>query len=331
MLPPLDQVARRALAVILFSTPTGLLAACGGGGQLATTPDEGGTDGTVQCSAGETRPCPCPDGAITGTQTCGSMGRGYGTCTGCSNPVDGSEPTDVADAGSDSLAASDSADANGDVLPQDAIADQNADAQSEASLSCDASGDCLSRQSCDPLTHTCSSQCSATQLCKAGCCQGATCVAGTDVSACGVAGSCTDCTTIPDCTDPTTHAFDCVCSYGNCAPPPTPVACSAPTDCPVGQACNRTTGTCTFQCGAANESNCNAGCCAGNVCVPGVDDQACGQSGGACVDCVDSCSPGPACLSLQGCGCATNAQCGGANACGARTACEHSSFTCLDP
>jgi hypothetical protein len=84
-----------------------------------------------------------------------------------------------------------------------------------------------------------------------GCCLGDSCMAGTDPSTCGSQGqACTDCATLGE----------------GCAP-------TAGEDEPGG--------FCFATCGP---QNCG-GCCAGSVCVAGVDPSACGSGGGACVDC----------------------------------------------
>jgi hypothetical protein len=109
--------------------------------------------------------------------------------------------------------------------------------------------------------------------CPAGCCNfdsgRATCLAGTDPTACGRSGN--------------------VCS--DCAQ--------------EGRSCDTLSRLCSV--GKCDATNCK-GCCVGDQCLPGFDNQACGSVGQACVSCMQT---------GQTCGAGPNGgQCQGTPACG---------------
>ena len=303
-------VAILLLGDLLLVSSTG----CGGSTARTVALDGGSADSTAStCIPGQRKPCTC-SGPSLGSQVCNASGSAYGQCEGCPGPTDSAIPPD----GAEDARETDSGDA-GTSVP---------DAAAEASTYCQTSDWCLSRQACDPATHTCSSMCSATQRCRSGCCQNGTCVLGMVAAACGNDGwACTDCSTQSQCGS-SDGGTDCLCFYGQCTPPDTtPANCSTATDCALGQACDLTANKCTPQCGSAQQSGCNSGCCLGGLCTPGVDDQACGSNGSTCVDCSASCSNGPACVTFGGasiCACSTNAQCASA-ICGSKVSCSANS------
>ena len=116
--------------------------------------------------------------------------------------------------------------------------------------------------------------------CPTGCCESEggsnKCLAGVDPSACGGFGAtCTDCSAQGRDCDPTTRA----CSTGKC-----------------------------------DATNCD-GCCVGDKCLPGIDNQSCGQKGQQCQSCQimgQTCGPSPngggTCQGVAKCG---PANCGG--------------------
>jgi hypothetical protein len=110
-------------------------------------------------------------------------------------------------------------------------------------------------QSCDAATHACTTsviQCNAATC--SGCCTGGVCFNGNDPNVCGSGGhACIQCSS----PDQTCTGQQCV----SVAPPP--------------------------PCGS---SNCK-GCCAGQVCMPGTDQAACGARGIACAPCATMCAP----------------------------------------
>src|SRR5579859_5241755 len=59
--------------------------------------------------------------------------------------------------------------------------------------------------------------------------------------------------------------------------------CSTYLDCPVHEACDPTSHTCSTSC--AGNLLCNSGCCNGTSCEDGTKVSACGSTGGACVAC----------------------------------------------
>lgn len=178
-----------------------------------------------------------------------------------------------------------------------------------SSVACGSGGqacaDCSAKaQTCDWGSHACVTQPCGPNNCK-GCCSGNTCVPGSDVKACGLGGlACTD------------------CSLQNAG-------------------CDPQSGQCTGQPPKCDSSNCN-GCCAGDVCMAGNVDGACGVKGALCQDCTqknDTCSGGtctPKCNSQTCAGCCdqnqvcyagfTNSRCGsGGNSC---SDCAQTQTTC---
>ena len=82
--------------------------------------------------------------------------------------------------------------------------------------------------------------------------------------------------------------------------------CTRSADCPRGQACDTTTGTCVTSCSASQP--CNGGCCDSASCVVGTDLAHCGSDGNLCA----ACGSGQACQA-GACGvtCEANAPCNG--------------------
>jgi hypothetical protein len=83
------------------------------------------------------------------------------------------------------------------------------------------------------------------------------------------------------CVDCTGNAAGAACVDGVCG-------CNVAGDCPLYQACDATTHTCTTFCEAGG---CNGGCCplatvAAAECSTGTANGACGFTGGACVNCL---------------------------------------------
>jgi hypothetical protein len=217
---------------------------------------------------------------------------------------------------------------------------------------CNAAGQCVAGNdttACGRLGQLCDS-CGANEICVqsganartcqpqttcspdncAGCCVGNTCVGGTTPSACGVKGAaCKTCGT----TDTCDSNGNCIpagdCNAGNCAGCCVGDICavgSQPTACGAGgvqcQNCSNQnpqrvcqSGSCQLP--ACGPATCPNGCCSGNTCVVGTQDNACGATGGgACTDCsasnqicqgrqcVTKCGPG----NCAGC-CRTNNTC----------------------
>ena len=83
---------------------------------------------------------------------------------------------------------------------------------------CNYASDCDPGQSCDTVTHTCSTTCNTTGYtgCNGGCCSGTTCVGGTAANACGGSGgTCSVCTN----TDPNAQCSNQACAgCGNTGP-----------------------------------------------------------------------------------------------------------------
>jgi hypothetical protein len=67
--------------------------------------------------------------------------------------------------------------------------------------------------------------------------------------------------------------------------------CSTAASCPLGEACDVATGACTTEC--SDTQPCNGGCCAG-TCFPGTASDSCGNTGTACLPCMEF-----ACLGLS--------------------------------
>jgi hypothetical protein len=84
---------------------------------------------------------------------------------------------------------------------------------------------------------------------------------------CGPAGACVDCTN---------NTFGHVCVSSTCG-------CNSANDCPAGSACDPNTKQCSASC--AGNLTCNGGCCDGQKCIAGNDNDKCGGNGGACAVC----------------------------------------------
>lgn len=129
-------------------------------------------------------------------------------------------------------------------------------------------GDVCTSGTCAPsCAPTCSdgASCLADGNCGSGACSGGTCAVPPCSPSC-TAGSA--CGASDDCTSTS-------CISGTCA-------CTRVTDCPAGQACDLTTGTCGTAC--SDSQPCNGGCCNAGTCASGTAVDACGISGG-CMDC----------------------------------------------
>jgi hypothetical protein len=93
--------------------------------------------------------------------------------------------------------------------------------------------------------------------------------------------------------------------------------CRGPADCPIGTACNTTTGQCENACGDANHSICYGGCCGGGTCQPGTVESACGdasRNGGACEVCDGANQAGSVCVNHH-CGCTSAGDCPAGRSC----------------
>ena len=213
--------------------------------------------------------------------------------------------------------------------------------QGMACTNCTATG-----RTCVPQGQPNERTCQLVPTCNAatcpGCCVGNNCVVATTPAACGKGGQmCTSCKLNDTCT-----AGVCTpqvnCGPGNCAG-----CCIGTNLCATGNQntacglsgiqCNNCTGMGGQVCqgGTCNAPVCGpgncAGCCSGNTCVLGTQDNACGgPNGAACVDCLPGnqvcqgrvCRPRCGPLNCAGCcnaanACAvgfTNAQCGSGGA-----------------
>lgn len=144
---------------------------------------------------------------------------------------------------------------------------------------CYSEGDCPLSEYAACKGQVCTSSCAGGLACNQGCCDStSTCVAGES----------------------------------------TPAACG--TDGNACQICGQDTptcsgGNCTSDCGASGDGTCGAGfCCQQDSCAA-IEDDACAQSGGTCVDCTTS-SVTPVCLSNGTCGCNTSSDCDSPDLCG---------------
>lgn len=257
----------------------------------------GGGDGTAcglggnQCTNCTAQGLACQGGTCRGTPTCGPQ-----NCNGCcqgNTCVTGADNTACGSKG-------------------------------EACRNCVQVGQSCQNQNganqCRP-TPTC-----GPQTCN-GCCRNNSCVSPPTNQACGLLGNaCATCGANQNCiggqcqTNPTCGPQNCNgCCIGNiCAVGSQDTACGTGggqcTNCAgQGQVCGGN-GTCTQP--ACGPSNC-AGCCAGNTCVVGFQDSACGQGGAQCTDCAANgqvCGGNRTCTTpcgptnCQGC-CANNNQC----------------------
>ena len=116
----------------------------------------------------------------------------------------------------------------------------------------------------------------------------------------------------PDCTGKACGDDGCGGSCGECT-------CSGAGDCPIGMACNTTTGQCESACGDANHSICHGGCCSEGTCQPGNVESACG-SGDDCEVCDAANQSGTVCVpsgtgSGYHCGCTSQGDCPAGRAC----------------
>jgi hypothetical protein len=99
-------------------------------------------------------------------------------------------------------------------------------------------------------------------------------------------------------------------------------SCTSTTDCPMGQSCDTTNGSCTTSCSSAQP--CNGGCCDGTTCAVGDTGTACALGQVSCGSCAGS-SAGNACTNFGGanvCGCLS------AGDCPANQACNTTTHTC---
>ncbi|HVH47459.1 MAG TPA: hypothetical protein VM925_34225 [Labilithrix sp.] len=154
---------------------------------------------------------------------------------------------------------------------------------------CSAQGTCVSADVCSPATC-------------AGCCVGDVCAVGTQQTACGAGGGlCQNCAN----QSPARVCQSGACQLPTCGPATCPNGCCSGNTCVVGtqdNACGPIGGGACTDCSASNETcqarqcqtkcgpaNC-AGCCrANNTCnALGIDNNACGQGGAACVNCTSS-------------------------------------------
>jgi hypothetical protein len=187
-------------------------------------------------------------------------------------------------------------------------------------------------QNCGGCGNACATAANATPVCVGGICGFPSCNPG--FADCpGLPGSGCE-TNIA--TDPA-HCGACniacasgqVCIGGSCQG-----GCLVATDCPAPQACDTVSHTCTTACGNVQGlTGCNGGCCSLVVpggppkCVVGNFDDACGQSGGFCSNCLSTCAPGPACVS-GACGCTASSQCQTNLHCGTHTTCDTTTNAC---
>jgi hypothetical protein len=89
-------------------------------------------------------------------------------------------------------------------------------------------------------------------------------------------------------------------------------ACKTAGDCPLGFACDPTSGACTTTCSAT--AACHGGCCSTGKCQPGNTPTACGGASTQCLDC-SAASVGHACVAGN-CGCANDGDCPAGTTCG---------------
>lgn len=191
----------------------------------------------------------------------------------------------------------------------------------DASATSSSSGTSGNPTACGPAT------------CSNGCCDSAgQCQTGRNTRACGAGGgSCKDCVTtgFDTCTD----ARVCAKTVTNCGPSNCPSGCCAAgpggtTQCLSGTeatACGKSGGACTNcedqgracdlstrTCGntTCDATNC-AGCCIGDLCLPGNSNFSCGENGGQC----GRCPTGQVCKlsSIGGGHCEGSPLCGPAN------------------
>jgi hypothetical protein len=95
--------------------------------------------------------------------------------------------------------------------------------------------------------------------------------------------------------------------------------CQGPADCPIGEACNPSTGACSTKC-STNEP-CHGGCCtavASGLCVSGTEDTTCGNTGALCEPCsgeTPTCSDGECTGACKGTHCGAGSCCTGSSMC----------------
>lgn len=168
-------------------------------------------------------------------------------------------------------------------------------------VQCLGDSDCGTGSACS--ANRCGTSCNATAPCAGSCCNGGVCATDTAPTSCGPAGgACFDCSNDPNgraCLDGGTASAAC--------------GCNAASDCPIGEACNTRTHSCSNSCGSAT-TGCNQGCCSSSgLCVAGSTNAQCGSGGSACQDCATA-STGHVCRSGV-CGCNGPADCADQNAC----------------
>ncbi len=232
---------------------------------------------TKQCEACATTPANAPQGDCpTAGSTCNTAaGQNQGSCTipGCdSNTGDHGcldFVTPAANAGT-ALPTPDTAWCNKAVTPGVcALCSNNSQCTSSGSgFTCDLSNDATTGYCIPPATSGCTSaaQCAApTPACVNGACS-ATCTTG---SQCPLVNNIQDlclsgtCTPPPACSASTPCPDNLACINKVCGP------CSKSEDCPVGDTCDTSSGTCVVQSGANKadgaictlDSECNSGLC----------------------------------------------------------------------
>jgi hypothetical protein len=181
---------------------------------------------------------------------------------------------------------------------------------------------------CDVTSHACGRTVLACDgnSCADGCCEGGLCLSGGDANECGAGGrTCQHCAARGQACDSTSRACaGPACGSSTCAGCCVADLCvvgTAPTACGrTGEQCEnckaqgRTClavapgGACAGE-PACSSQNC-AGCCLGNACVMGADDQACGVAGQQCRNCA---SWGEVCLPVTGGGSCEVPTCGPQN------------------
>jgi hypothetical protein len=253
------------------------------GGETTTsaeTPTDPGDDGTGDDAGTDSAAPKKPDGACTVSQCKNASGK----CVTASSTACGKDGSACVDCSKskDGLACVDGA------------------------CGCSSGGTCPAGDVCDLAAKKCGPSCKD-KPCASGCCSaGGACLDGTDTHACGVSGTCTDCSASPD-------GHSCVAG-GACG-------CNTAADCSTFQACDTTTHKCTSTCSASQP--CNGGCCGSSgTCQGGSSKTACGDTGGACTDCSGNPAGTNVCaFTSKGgtCGCQTSTDCPIDNACDTKT------------
>lgn len=156
---------------------------------------------------------------------------------------------------------------------------------------------CGPNQTCNPNTRVCQNLPTCGPLNCAGCCVGNQCVLSPTAQQCGRNGAqCAACPPNNDCQagvcvprpcGPLT-CLGCCNGAGNCVAGTQNNACGQPTgvactNCSAtGKICDGPTRTCVSPC---NPGSCPNGCCNGDVCVTGIQNDLCGTGGLACQNC----------------------------------------------